>query len=149
MGKMEIFGIPKTLGGWGLKNIFLFSKALATKSCWILITTDSLWMKVIIQKYIHPDSLEEWIRNPLKKRTMCSIIWKAVVNSFDVVGDGLAWCIGNGTKVRLGTNLWPGSGDNHLLPLDLIHHLNSEGLFYLNQIVDADRTTIWNQEWKD
>jgi len=29
--KWETIAILKALGGWGLKNIFLFSKALATK----------------------------------------------------------------------------------------------------------------------
>ena len=30
----EQLDIPKALGGWGLKNIFLFSKALAAKVSW-------------------------------------------------------------------------------------------------------------------
>jgi hypothetical protein len=45
--------IPKALGGWGLKNIFLFSKALVAKSTWRLISTSSLWTSVVTQKYIH------------------------------------------------------------------------------------------------
>jgi hypothetical protein len=99
MGQMEISGCTKILGGWGLENIFLFSKYLVAKSCWRLITTDSLWMKVIIQKYIYPEFVLEWIRNPLKKKSMCSIIWKEVINSYEVVGEGLSWHIGNGSKV--------------------------------------------------
>jgi len=31
--------VPKTLGGWGVKNIFLFSKALDEKLVWRLIST--------------------------------------------------------------------------------------------------------------
>ena len=38
----------KALGGWGLKNIFLFSKSLAAKSVWRLISTKKLWTKVVI-----------------------------------------------------------------------------------------------------
>jgi hypothetical protein len=65
--KWESLAMPKMLGGWGLKNIFLFSKALVTKSNWRLITSESLWTKVVTQKYIHPDSVEEWIRHPTKE----------------------------------------------------------------------------------
>jgi hypothetical protein len=41
--KWESIARPKTLGGWGLKNIFLFFKALAAKVCWHLISVSSLW----------------------------------------------------------------------------------------------------------
>jgi hypothetical protein len=37
--KWNAVAVPKTLGGWGLKNIFLFTKALAAKSSWRLITS--------------------------------------------------------------------------------------------------------------
>ena len=42
--------VPKGLGGWGLKNIFLFAQALAAKGGWRLIKTSSLWNHVIKQK---------------------------------------------------------------------------------------------------
>jgi hypothetical protein len=57
---------PKALGGWGLKNIFLFSKALAEKCGWRLLKTSSLWTRVVSKKYIAPESLEAWVRNPNK-----------------------------------------------------------------------------------
>jgi hypothetical protein len=34
--------VPKALGGWGLKNIFLFSKSLAAKGGWRFLKTESL-----------------------------------------------------------------------------------------------------------
>jgi hypothetical protein len=34
--------VAKALGGWGLKTIHVFSKALAAKGGWQLITTNSL-----------------------------------------------------------------------------------------------------------
>jgi hypothetical protein len=54
--------------GWGLKNIFLFSKALASKGGWRIINTTSLWTKVVIQKYIEPVPLEIWIRSQQKSK---------------------------------------------------------------------------------
>ena len=42
---------PKELGGWGIKNSIMFTKALATKVGWRLISTHSLWTEVITHKY--------------------------------------------------------------------------------------------------
>jgi hypothetical protein len=109
--KWELLARPKALGGWGLKNIFIFSKALAAKVCWRLLTTTSLWTLVVEHKYIRPDSVGDWIRRNDKSTQNCSIIWKAVVKSFHVVGDGLAWKVGKGNQVRIGMDPWPGSGN--------------------------------------
>jgi hypothetical protein len=72
--KWESLATPNMLGGWGLNFFFLFSKALAAKSSWRLINTKNLWTKVVIQKYIHPETVEEWIRSPSKGRSNCTII---------------------------------------------------------------------------
>jgi hypothetical protein len=140
--------VPKALGGWGLKNIYLFSKALAAKGGWRLISTTSLWTKVVIQKYIEPDSLETWIRRAQKSLKGVSVIWKAIINSFPVIGEGLAWKIGNGHRVRLGADPWAGSEGQHLLPEQLILHLRIKGYDTLDKLVDPDQTTIWSQGWK-
>ena len=43
---------PKEIGGWGIKNLPLFTKALEAKSLWRLIQNmDSLWGKVVCSKY--------------------------------------------------------------------------------------------------
>lgn len=49
----------------------------------------------------------------------------------------------------IGTDPWPGSGNSHLLPLALIQQLHTQGYFYINQISDPGRTTIWSKECKD
>lgn len=46
---------------WGLKNIFLFSQALAAKGGWRLIKIASLWTQVIKLKYLLEESIEDWI----------------------------------------------------------------------------------------
>ena len=45
--RWEHIALPKSIGGWGLKNIFLFSRAFAAKSGWRLISSTSLWTEVV------------------------------------------------------------------------------------------------------
>jgi len=49
--------MDKAQGGWGLKDLQIFGKALLAKSLWLLITKDSLWRRIIVQKCIAPNSL--------------------------------------------------------------------------------------------
>ena len=64
--RWENISKPKSLGGWGLKNIFLFARALVAKGGWHLIHSENLWTSVMIEKYIAPDSVVDWIRNSQK-----------------------------------------------------------------------------------
>jgi hypothetical protein len=75
----------------------------------------SLWTKVIVQKYIAPVPLEAWIRSQQKTKKGASVIWKAILNAFPLIENGLAWKIGNGNHFRIGKDPWPGSERNHLL----------------------------------
>ena len=84
-------------------NIFIFSKALATKEDWRLISTHSLWTDVITQNFIALESLKEWIRKPNKRQSNIYVIWKVILRAFDFVGVGLVWKVGNGYRVRLGS----------------------------------------------
>jgi hypothetical protein len=147
--KWESLAIPKALGGWGLKNILLFSKALGEKYILRLISIYILWKHVVTQKYIQPNSDVDWIRNPPKKITTFSVIWKDVINSFAVVGDRLSWRIGNGKQVHISAYPWSGSDDKNILRPDLIEIFYDQGLFHLNQIANLTRTTIWRQEWME
>jgi hypothetical protein len=140
--------VPKDLGGWGLKNIHVFSKALAAKGGWHLLSTKSLWTKVVIKKYIEPDSLESWIRRTQKSLKGASTIWKAVIKSFPVIEGGLAWKVGNGLRVRLGVDPWTGSEGKHLLSDHLLATLKQKGLNSLNSLADQPSTTLWAQGWK-
>ena len=82
--------VPKGLGGWSLKNIFLFVKSLASKGGWRLLKYETLWTHVMIHKYLALDSVEDWIRNPRKSYAGGSVIWKDVVQSFGVNESKLA-----------------------------------------------------------
>ena len=72
--RWERIAVPKGLGGWGLENIFLFARALVAKGGWRLISSKNLWSKVMIQKYLAPGTVEDWIRNPRKSHVGGSVI---------------------------------------------------------------------------
>ena len=50
----KALALPKKYGGWGLKILVLFARALTTKSVWKLIQCTDLWVHIVVQKYIHP-----------------------------------------------------------------------------------------------
>lgn len=68
------------------KKKIRFSKALIAKLPWHLIFANNLWTKVMYKKYIVPRSILEWIRDPDKRPPSVSIIWKVVIQSFDLIG---------------------------------------------------------------
>eukprot|EP00253_Pinus_taeda_P010845 PITA_10845 len=89
---------PKEWGGWGIKRLPEFSISLAAKSGWRLISMENLWTRVVKRKYIDPIPLEEWIRSQNKKVKNSSAIWKATVEAFSVIEQGLAWKVGDGRQ---------------------------------------------------
>eukprot|EP00253_Pinus_taeda_P010381 PITA_10381 len=97
---------PKEWGGWGIKNLNDFSTSLAAKSGWRLITSENLWTRVVKRKYIDPMPLNDWIRDPNKRRKNCSVIWKVTSEAFKVIEQGLSWQVGRGDNVRIGKDPW-------------------------------------------
>ena len=67
---------------------------------------ENLWKKVVKRKYIDPTPLEEWIRKGNKKEKNVSVVWKATVEVFKVIEQGLAWQIGNGESMKIGKDPW-------------------------------------------
>eukprot|EP00253_Pinus_taeda_P009549 PITA_09549 len=140
---------PKDWGGWGIKNLPDFSLSLAAKSGWRLIKLDNLWTRVLKRKYIDPVPLEDWIRNPVKSKQHASVIWKATVDSFKVIEQGLAWKIGNGRNLKIGKDPWIGCNENYTLSPGLIRHLEDKNILTLDQVEKVGHSSIWCQAWKD
>ena len=108
--------IPKKWGGWGIKDLHLFSNGLAANMCWHLLTGHSLWKEVIVAKYIAPKNTINWIRDRIGSHTGASIIWKDVTKASHIIQHGLSWKIGSGSSVRIGVDSWSGSGEFYKLP---------------------------------
>jgi len=59
---------PKNVGGWGIKNLDLFNKALAEKWLWRGLSTEGIWKKVIREKYLYVVSIPLWFRLDTKSQ---------------------------------------------------------------------------------
>jgi hypothetical protein len=67
----------------------------------------------------------DWIRELDKCSQNSSIIWKAILNDFCLIGRWLLWNIGDGSQVLIGKYPWVGCQNNHLLPMKFIKRVNS------------------------
>jgi hypothetical protein len=82
----QLVARPKHQGGWGLKQLLPFGKALAAKILWNLISKDGLWKSIISQKHMAPISIIEWIRSPIQQHKNASNQWKALILVFPLIG---------------------------------------------------------------
>ena len=138
---------PKEWGGWGIKNLLSFSKSLAAKLAWRLISTESLWVLVIKRKYISQGSVLDWVCSPLKSSKNASVVWKVIVASVQTIEQGLAWNVGDGTQVRLGCGPWVGCSDRFSLSRELVTFLNGRGLYTLSQVANLRSSSFLKQGW--
>lgn len=72
---------------------------------------------MIRQKYISLRSILEWIMDPHKVHPSYLAMWKEMLKSLDIIGDGLVWNVGKGINVRIDLDMWPRSHQSHILPL--------------------------------
>jgi hypothetical protein len=70
----------------GLENIHLFGQALVAKGMWRKMYHDGLWGKVVLEKYIAPYTIENWIGKESKNHSGALVIWKALMRNFPLVG---------------------------------------------------------------
>ena len=111
---------------------------------WRLLITVIMWSKVIIQKYIAPDSIDDWIRSPGKSHIGGSVIWKVVVLSFGVIESNLAWHVGNDRKLRVGEDSWVSCSQKHRLSGHTVEALRQRGLVYLSQLAAPVQENPWS-----
>jgi hypothetical protein len=110
---------------------------------------ESLWKAIIIlQKYVAPTSLLDWIRNPQKSIQEC-------YKSLEGHGIGLSchWKLSymegwQWEECKDWLRIIMGCGEHIFLSPNLINHLYKKGIFTLHQIVDTNPTNVWLQDWK-
>jgi hypothetical protein len=112
---------PKKVGGWGIKNIFSFGKALAAKSLWRCLMVPGLWHEVIHKKYLKKKIVVEWFREGWKNWNGISNSWRALTSSLTIITDWLVWKPGNGRDIRIGVDPMFGSHSYYKLSRNLIN----------------------------
>jgi hypothetical protein len=129
--KWSTLARPKDLGGWGIHNLLWFSRALAAKSLWRLMSNNMLWGRVLMSNYLAGKTIEEWFCMPRKSVLSSSTRWKAMVDAFPLLGKWAAWRIGNGRSIRVGEDPWEGSDNKLLTTNGLLRRLHVQGIHSL------------------
>ena len=91
---------------------------------------------MIAQKYLEPDSIEDWTRNPRKNHAGGSTIWKAVVKYLHILESNLVRNVGSGRRLKVGEDSWMGSVQQHLFPGCTIEDLRQRGIIFLLHLAD-------------
>jgi hypothetical protein len=110
---VEKVGSPKGSRRVGLKKYSFLCQSLVAKSLWLVLTKKILWSGILVQKYIAPGSIIDWIRRENKSIHNVSNQWKTLSLSFLVIGSYLAWRVGDGSLVRIGVDAIMGCSRGH------------------------------------
>lgn len=98
---------PKKEGGLGIQAAKAKNIALLAKLNWRLATEpNSLWAKVLIQKYRTPRR----ISNPRMPFRTCSIMWSAIRKGELVFKKGSKWIVGRESNLSLWYDKWLDKG---------------------------------------
>jgi len=100
--RWDHIALPKSFGGWGIKNIFDFSISLAANTLWRVLSGQGIWHRVICDKYLHDISVIKWLRSPSFQNIGFSRIWSALIKSIHLINHGLFWILDRGTQIVLG-----------------------------------------------
>ena len=67
----------------------------------------------MISKYCMNSSIIDWIRRLDKTHKNESIGWKSFVMSFPLIGDWMAWKVGDGKNIIIVVYPWIGAGNSY------------------------------------
>jgi len=109
---------------------------------------ENMWTTIVKRKYIKSIPIDEWMCKTDKNTLNASTIWKATMNSFNIVEDALAWRVGNGEKLRIEIDPWVGCNEDFTLSREVMDSFRIQGVQFLNQFARKDLSTNWYQGWK-
>lgn len=124
----------KLLGGWGIKNLVSFNRALCAKSLWRSISCKRLWGMVIKAKYLHRLPSVYWFCYDHQLSKKCSLAWRSLVKSYPIINQAISWLVGIGTQIYLGIDPVVGLEVMHKLSDILIRELQRRDLCVLKHV---------------
>jgi hypothetical protein len=125
---------PKYLGGWGIRNLDWFGRALETKSLWRTLFRSGLWSVALRQKYLKGVDVVFWLRYEAYSFLVVSLFWKNLMLSLPLLKKWISWNVGSRSKVLIGLGPFAGSGSHYRLSSGLLRHLHSLNDFSLAHI---------------
>ena len=131
--ELEDLSWPKELGGWGIKNLHLFSIALRLKNLWRILHYKGLWYQVLQLKYMKSSSVIDWLRYKRFNSHCASPMWRVFLQTLPWMGNHLAWQVGDGENILLGVDPIVGSHSSFSVPEDLRSYLMDLNIGTLSQ----------------
>jgi hypothetical protein len=128
-------------------NLSTFNTALLANSFWRAVSVDSIWHRIIADKYLNSLPLIRWIRKPSFLQRNASPFWKGMVASLPVILHWLVWKPGAGTEIRIGEDKILGLGDRSLLSAELRLQLQSLNLTHLAQVKTQQNSRSLPDSW--
>jgi hypothetical protein len=98
----QLIARPKHLGGWGLRNLTGFSRALAAHSLWRAIMKDGLWQRVLKEKYFLYVSVQRWLCTVDIHKERGSQTWLYLLKSIHLLLHWIVWSPGDGITIVIG-----------------------------------------------
>jgi len=124
---------------WGLRNIFCFSRELATKSLWRRLMHLGIWQWVLKEKYFPHISVTTWLPSTMPVTSFGSQTWKNLLNTLPLIVHWLAWKPGADDSIIIGKDEILRMGKDYFLSAELITRLNRKNVYFLFQ---ASRASI-------
>jgi hypothetical protein len=139
---------PKHLGGQGIQNIFIFNRALSTKSLWRVLTKVGVWSKVIKDKYIPHYYIVIWLRSTKTIISSASQTWQNLLKSLHLITHWLSWRPGSSHLVQVGIDCIMGLGKASYLSRHLLSKLRRIHVTYLYTNISVCRPRPPSAYWK-
>lgn len=94
---------PKMYGGWGLKDLVSFGRALLMKSLWRGIMTKGIWSEILRYKYLKEKGMEDLLKVGWNNTKGASTIWNGFKQIWPNFTCFLKWKFGDGGKILIGS----------------------------------------------
>jgi hypothetical protein len=130
----QLLSKPRRAGGWGIKNLSQFNEALLANSFWRAVSHDSIWHRIVMNKYLGTLPLHQWIRKSSFNLQRASPFWKGLLVSSPVILHWLRWKPGAGCDILLGRDRILGLEEQSLLSPCLRTLLQRQNLQTLAQV---------------
>jgi hypothetical protein len=145
--KWEQISVPKRNGGWGLRNLLDFKQAMAANSLWRVLTSPSIWHRVIKDKYLSHLSVINWLRSFTFQAWSSSCIWGGLLKSIHLILQWLSWNPGKGQLIELGRDKILDLGEKYFLSDILISDLHERHIYSLAQAQRTDDRSYSSFLW--